>query len=455
MDLIDALRLEPDTTAVVALVGGGGKTSLLRRLVQEATARGMRPIATTTTHLGTDQTADDPALVPVVGDGLPWAELSRTLDTHQRALVVGQATADRRPGLSPLQIEQLLVHAAPLGVRLIVVEADGSRQLPVKAPEAHEPVLPPCVTHLLPVIGVNAVGRRVAEGQVHRPARIAAVLGLREGDGARLTPAMAAALAGHPQGGAKACPSGAVLTPVVNRVERPHEAAIARLMAARWERAGLTGLITAAGRALETPAATPVVERWGPWGVVILAAGESRRMGRAKQLLPVKGEPMVHCAVRTALASGASQVVLVTGAYAEAVAAAVDDLAMADPRLRIVYNAAWESGQAGSLQTGLEALSPTIQVTVFLPADQPNVPVALLRRLITAWRQGAPLAAAAVDGVVRGVPALFDRSFWGALYAVRGDIGGRMVLQANLDRVARIPTPAAWLMDIDTPGDLP
>ena len=223
--------------------------------------------------------------------------------------MVGPKTAERRHGATPQQVGQLLTHAAPLGVRLIAIEADGSRQLPVKAPDTHEPVVPACTTHLLPVIGVNAIGRSLVEGQVHRPARMAAVLGIDAGAEARLSPAMAATLAIHPQGGAKDRPDHASLTPVINRVEHPHELAIARLVATHWQSAGLTGLITAAGR-VDGP---PVVERWGPWGVVILAAGQSRRMGRAKQLLPVDGEPMVRHAVRTALASGASQVVLVTG----------------------------------------------------------------------------------------------------------------------------------------------
>ena len=56
---------------------------------------------------------------------------------------------------------------------------------------------------------------------------------------------------------------------------------------------------------------------------------------------------------------------------------------------------------------------------------------------------------------MRGVPALFDRAFWTPLYAVRGDIGGRMILQANRDHVALVPAQADWLADIDTPDDLP
>jgi CTP:molybdopterin cytidylyltransferase MocA len=294
----------------------------------------------------------------------------------------------------------------------------------------------------------------VVAGQVHRPERVRAVLGLGDDAAVRLTPTHIAALAVHPEGGAKAAArvaNGATLIPVLNKIERGHELALARLVARDWAAAGYVGLITAAGRA-DTP---PVVERWAPWAVVILAAGESRRLGRAKQLLPVAGETMAHRAVRTALASGAHQVVLVTGAYGDAVAATVGDPDRADPRLRIVHNAGWQSGQAGSLQTGLAALDASIHAAIMLLVDQPFVPVALLRRLVSAWRQGAPLAAAAVDGEVRGAPALFDRSFWPALHAVRGDIGGRMVLRANLERVARVPAQAAWLADIDTPADLP
>ncbi len=227
--------------------------------------------------------------------------------------------------------------------------------------------------------------------------------------------------------------------------------ALARLCAQGWSGQGVTGLLTQAG----APADFPVRERWGPWAVVVLAAGRSSRMGRAKQLVEVDGELMVRRALKLALASTATHVVLVTGAYRAEVEAAVADLvAMAAGRVRLAYNQEWEHGQAGSMQIGLAALPAACQAAVFLPVDQPFVPIALLDRLAIAWRQGARLVAPTVDGEVRGAPALFDRSVWTALRMIRGDVGGRVVLRAQADQVRSMPVPGAWLRDVDSPADI-
>ena len=191
------------------------------------------------------------------------------------------------------------------------------------------------------------------------------------------------------------------------------------------------------------------------WGVVILAAGRSSRMGRAKQLVEVGGERMVRRAVKVALASDAAEVVLVTGAYADEVAAAVGDLMRgAAGRLRVAHNAAWEAGQAGSMQAGLGALSDEVGAVIFLPVDQPSMQPQLLQELAAVWQAGVLVAAPRVDGELRGAPALFARELWVELYGVKGDVGGRGVLRAHAAEVQMIDAPAAWLRDVDTPEDL-
>ena len=178
-------------------------------------------------------------------------------------------------------------------------------------------------------------------------------------------------------------------------------------------------------------------------------------MNRAKQLVEVDGERMVRRAVKIALASGAPDVILVTGAYAGEVASAVDDLVRkAAGRLRVVYNAAWEAGQAGSMQVGLRALGDEVGAAVFLPVDQPYLEPQLLQQLVAAWQAGALIAAPQVNEELRGAPALFDRSLWMELYGVKGDVGARGVLRAHAAEVKTVDAPATWLRDVDTPEDL-
>jgi molybdenum cofactor cytidylyltransferase len=191
------------------------------------------------------------------------------------------------------------------------------------------------------------------------------------------------------------------------------------------------------------------------WAIIILAAGRSSRMGRAKQLVVVDGESMVRSAVKVALATEADQVVLVTGAYADEIGAQVADFVdLALGRLQIAHNSAWAEGQAGSMQTGLRALADHCGAAIFFPVDQPYMPPLLLTHLAAAWQAGAKIVAPAVEGKMRGAPALFDRTLWPELFEVTGDVGGRDVLRAHAHEVQTIDAPAAWLRDLDTPEDL-
>lgn len=189
---------------------------------------------------------------------------------------------------------------------------------------------------------------------------------------------------------------------------------------------------------------------------VVLAAGRSSRMGRAKQLEVVDGAPMVVRAVRLALASDAHAVMVVTGAYAPEVTVVLSPLLEeAGDRLRVIHNATWSTGQASSVRTAVQALPATYAAALFLPTDQPFVPVALLDALMAAWRAGASLVAPMVDGQPRGAPAIFDRRLWGELLALEGDTGARPLLQRYRAELVTVPARAEWLRDIDTPADLP
>ncbi|MEM7346917.1 MAG: NTP transferase domain-containing protein [Chloroflexota bacterium] len=120
-------------------------------------------------------------------------------------------------------------------------------------------------------------------------------------------------------------------------------AGVPNLICHRAERGALQDLLDAS--------ALIQVERWAPWTVVILAAGQSSRMGRAKQLVPVEGIPMVVRAVKTALTSGAHRILLITGAYAERVEQTVAEAKLSPhPRLTIVQNSAWKEGQSSSMK---------------------------------------------------------------------------------------------------------
>ncbi len=161
---------------------------------------------------------------------------------------------------------------------------------------------------------------------------------------------------------------------------------------------------------------------------VILAAGAGRRFGGAKQVAIVDGEPMVRRACRVALEAGLAPVLVVLGAHAGEVAAAIADLPV-----RPVVNprAAEGMGTSVAFAIALVERDPAVTAVAILLADQPWVPAAHLRALIAA---GAPVAATR-HGDAAGAPAVFARARFGALARLTGDRGARDLIAACPDRV--------------------
>lgn len=184
---------------------------------------------------------------------------------------------------------------------------------------------------------------------------------------------------------------------------------------------------------------------------VILAAGASTRFGALKQLLPWGAGTMLSTVVDTALASSARPVVVVLGKRADECRAA-----LGDRPVTVVVNAAWQDGQSTSVRAGLAALPDEVEAVLFLLADQPTITVATVEAVIDRYRASrAPVVWPEVDGR-RGNPVLFDRRLFPELWALRGDVGGRPVLQAHGARAERVAVDdRGILLDIDTPADYP
>lgn len=184
--------------------------------------------------------------------------------------------------------------------------------------------------------------------------------------------------------------------------------------------------------------------------VVVMAAGGSSRMGEPKQLLAVDGEPLVRRAARVALDAGLARVLVVLGAEAERVRAAIQDLDLA-----IVVNAGWREGLASSLRAGVgevERIAPGARGLIVLPADQPRMPAGHLRRIDAAQRRSGATVVASDYGDHRGPPAYFGRPHFAAIKALRGDGGAREFLQG--DGVETVAAPAGSDFDLDRPDDL-
>ncbi len=180
---------------------------------------------------------------------------------------------------------------------------------------------------------------------------------------------------------------------------------------------------------------------------VILAAGGATRMGQPKLLLKWKEETLIHRAARTAVEAGLNPVIVVTGALADQIQAALADLPVI-----LAYNPNWQSGQSTSVKIGIDTLPAESEAVVFLLGDQPFVDADLVQSLVRKYLLARPAILAPYVGEKRVNPVIFDKSVFDSLRQLKGDSGARSIF-------GQFP-PAAmpWqdekvLFDIDTPED--
>jgi CTP:molybdopterin cytidylyltransferase MocA len=185
-------------------------------------------------------------------------------------------------------------------------------------------------------------------------------------------------------------------------------------------------------------------------GGVLLAAGAGTRFGGPKAVVRLDGETLASRGARVLADAGCAPVVVVIGARADAVRAAIDV-----GGAEVVENAAWASGMGSSLAAGLAALRGRCAAAVVALADQPLIGPEAVRRLVTAWRAGATVAVATYGGSPRN-PVLLDAAVWDdALAAAGGDRGARDLIRTRPDLVTAVACDdVAAPTDIDTPDDL-
>ena len=187
-------------------------------------------------------------------------------------------------------------------------------------------------------------------------------------------------------------------------------------------------------------------------GALLLAAGQSRRMGRVnKMLAEVKGEPMVVHAARALIASKADPVVVVLGHEPDRVRSALEGM-----NVSFVHNPDFAEGLSTSLRNGLNALPSEANAAVVALGDMPTVTPEDIDALIDAFDpdSGATICVPTHDGK-RGNPVLWARRYFAEMAAVSGDVGARHLIGANADQLVEVPRAGSGvLIDLDTPEAL-
>jgi molybdenum cofactor cytidylyltransferase len=183
---------------------------------------------------------------------------------------------------------------------------------------------------------------------------------------------------------------------------------------------------------------------------IILAAGESRRMGFPKPLLEVGGRTFIEQIAATMLAL-VPRLVIVLGAHRERVRAAIPR----DERIAIVENPDYSRGQLSSLKTGLAALQPDCAGALVHLGDHPMVRLETFQAVVDTYNRTAKPIVIARHGGRRGHPVIFNRAIFDELRSAPEAEGARHVVNADPSRVAYVDLADPGInLDLDTPADL-
>ncbi|MFY9958342.1 NTP transferase domain-containing protein [Bradyrhizobium sp.] len=353
------------------------------------------------------------------------------------------------PGLAPKVVEKTLrvtaERLAPAGAAIIA-----ERRV-----EHEEAALAAAIKELL-ALGAELVivfgASAIADRRDVIPAAITEIGGAVEHFGMPVDPGnllLIGSAGGVPVLGAPGCAR--------SPVENGFDWVLMRLLAGlKVTRAELTGM-GVGGLLMEIvtrpqPRTKPDIEGNRNVAAVILAAGRSTRMGGPNKLLAeLDGKKLVRIAAEQALASKASEVVVVTGHQAELV-----EKALAGLKVRFVRNPEFAGGLASSVKAGIAAVPDNADGAVICLGDMPLISADLIDRLVEAFApdRGNLIVVPVADGR-RGNPVLWSRRFFNELMTLDGDIGARHLIAKHAEAVAEVPVEGqSAFLDIDTPQAL-
>jgi molybdenum cofactor cytidylyltransferase len=176
---------------------------------------------------------------------------------------------------------------------------------------------------------------------------------------------------------------------------------------------------------------------------IVLAGGESKRMGLPKLTLLYQGTTLLTHAIKKAQAIS-SETFVVVGAYAEHYTPEAEKAGA-----NVIVNPQWSEGLASSLRVGIAALSHADAALIILP-DQPFVPLEHLQTLIATWQKtGAALVFSRYQGIL-GAPCLIDKTLFERSQSLRGDKGARALID---ETTTTAEVELTHSQDIDTPED--
>lgn len=184
------------------------------------------------------------------------------------------------------------------------------------------------------------------------------------------------------------------------------------------------------------------------WGM-ILAAGESKRMGKPKLLLPFGEKTIIETVIDSVIQSKLDDALVVLGAHREKIEKKIKDFS-----IKIVINPNFKNDMLSSVQCGFRALPDDVEASLVILGDQPEISSALINKIVEAYKRSKKGIVLPVYRKNRGHPVLIDMKYQGEIEDLNPDLGLRNLVYKHAEDILEVEmiTPSI-LQDIDTIED--
>lgn len=189
-------------------------------------------------------------------------------------------------------------------------------------------------------------------------------------------------------------------------------------------------------------------------GAIILAAGQSKRMGKPKLFLPYKGVPIIHYPIKIAVQNQLAPIVVVGGKYFHQLKKELEPF---QQQISVIDNEQYENGMSTSLIAGINSLNCKLDAVLIFLGDQPLVPEEVVKQLIHTYKKNKESGIQIVRPRYEqcaGHPILFDSSLFKQFQYIKGDQGGKSIIKEYKERLLYVDfNQLDWNLDIDTKQD--
>jgi molybdenum cofactor cytidylyltransferase len=183
---------------------------------------------------------------------------------------------------------------------------------------------------------------------------------------------------------------------------------------------------------------------------IVLAAGQSTRMGSPKMVLPWGKQTVIGQVISVLMTGGVDEILVVTGGAREEV-----ENALKDNPVRLVHNPHFTSGEMlSTFQTGISALGEKVTAALITLGDQPGIEPTVVRSVIQTYQTNHAVIVVPSYQMRRGHPWILDRALWSAALELRKPATLRDFLNQNADLITYLPVETGSILsDLDTPED--